>query len=67
MLNVEGASEHTLGAQGPGLVDPPLQFPSVPTYKAQELLVPVYEEHVDNVFMHPYPVVTQPLKKLLHP
>ena len=31
------------------------------------MVVPVYDEHKPNVFVQPYPVVTQPAKKLMHP
>ena len=45
----------------------PLQLPSVPIYEEQVVVVPVYDEHGPNEFVHPDPVVTQPAKKLEHP
>ena len=49
------------------MADVPLQFPSVPTNEEHVDVVPVYEEHYPKLLVHPYPVVTHPAKKLMHP
>ena len=62
---VFGASEHTFGAQAAAEVwdEGAEQFPSVPIYYKQVVLVPVYELHNPKVSIHPAPVVMQPAKK----
>ena len=49
------------------MAEAPLQFPSDPTYEAHVVVVPMYDEHDPNKFVQPYPVVTHPAKKLMHP
>ena len=67
MLVVVAASAHVLAAHAAAVAEVPLQFPSVPTYEAQVVVVPVYDEQAPNEFVQPYPVVTQTAKKLTHP
>ena len=62
-----GASAQVLAAHAADVAEVPLQFPSDPTYEAQVVVVPVYDEQAPNEFVQPYPVVTQPAKKLTHP
>ena len=42
-----------------------VHLPSLPMNYSQEDLTPLYESHVDNVPIHPWPVVTQPAKYLM--
>ena len=56
-----------LAAQEAAVAEVPLQLPSVPIYEAQVDVVPVYDEHDPNEFVQPYPVVTHPTKKVMHP
>ena len=60
---VLGASVHALAAQAAAVVwlDGAVQFPSLPMYCEQVVLVPVYEEHDPKVVIHPAPVVTHPV------
>ena len=48
-----GASAQVLAAHAADVSEVPLQFPSVPTYEEQVVVVPVYDEHNPNVFIHP--------------
>ena len=60
MVNVDAASVQTLAEQGPDEA-PPLHLPSVPIYPSQVVESPVYDEQVDNVAIHPLPVVLHPV------
>lgn len=51
---------HTFGAQGPAVVDVPLQFPSDPIYPAQVVIVPEYVEHALLLVTQAFPFETQP-------
>ena len=66
MLVVVGASAQVLAEQD-AAVAIPLQFPSVPINEEHVDVVPVYEEHDPKLLVHPYPVVTHPAKKAIHP
>ena len=67
MLVVAAASAQVLAAHAADVAEVPLQFPSDPTYEAHVVVVPEYDEQAPNEFVQPYPVVTQPAKKLTHP
>ena len=53
MLVVVAASAQVLAAQAAEVAEVPLQFPSVPINEAQVVVVPVYDEHDPNEFVHP--------------
>ena len=42
-----------LTAQDADVAEVPLQFPSVPIYRAQVDVVPVYDEQAPNELVHP--------------
>ena len=60
---VFGASVHAFAAQAAADVwlEGAVQFPSLPIYCVQVVLVPVYEVHDPKVAVHPAPVVTHPV------